>query len=70
MSMALEQQPQERFIRRQEVENLVGLKHAKIYALMHGEAFPRQVRIGGAVRWRLSEIQKWMDEKIAASDAQ
>lgn len=52
----------DRFIRRDEVTNLVGIKPSRIYELIHEGRFPRQIRIGGAARWSLMEIVKWQDE--------
>ena len=55
----------ERLLKRREVEQMVGLSVAAIYARMDAGTFPRPVRIGtgknGAVAWRLSDIQKWID---------
>lgn len=54
--------PTERLLRRQDVEGLVGLKHSALYRWMKTGDFPRPVRLGGrAVRWRLSDIEDWMD---------
>ena len=55
----------ERLIRRPEVEKMVGLKRSAIYKKMERGEFPKPVRIGErAVAWRLSEIIKWMDERL------
>ena len=55
----------ERLLKRREVEQMIGLSVAAIYAKMDAGTFPRPVRIGsgknGAVAWRLSDIQRWID---------
>ena len=50
----------DRLIPRREVEQLVGLKHSSLYKLMRSGAFPLPLKIGHAVRWRLSEVQSWV----------
>ena len=58
----MEDMPTERFLRRQDVEGLVGLKHSALYRWMKTGDFPRPVRLGArAVRWRQSDVQEWMD---------
>ncbi|MBN9047670.1 MAG: AlpA family phage regulatory protein [Rhizobiales bacterium] len=56
----------ERLIRLDEVERLVGLKHSTIYLLIQSGEFPRQIPVTKrSVRWRLSEIQRWIEERAA-----
>ena len=52
----------DRLLTRTEVERLVGLRHTAIYKLMREGKFPEPLRIGTkAVRWRLSEVEAWVD---------
>lgn len=52
----------DRLIRCGEVEKMTGLSRSHIYGLMRAGKFPKQVSISpGSVRWKLSEIQEWMD---------
>ena len=52
----------DRLIRRQEVQALVGIGHTALYRWMHEGRFPRPVKVGSrAVRWRLSDVQAWID---------
>ena len=52
----------DRLLTRAEVERLVGLRRSAIYSLMRAGKFPVPLRISGnAVRWRLSEIEAWID---------
>ena len=60
----------DRLLRRPEVEAMTAMSCAAIYAKMHAGRFPRPVRIGtgprGAVAWRLSDIQKWIESRPIA----
>lgn len=56
-----------RILRRPQVENLIGLKRSKLYALMREGAFPRPVRLSaGAVGWRETDIAAWLQSREAA----
>lgn len=67
-------------LKRQEVERLVGLGHAAIYARMnpshpqYDPSFPKPVPVSGpinkpvAVRWVSTEVQEWIKARIAARD--
>jgi Predicted transcriptional regulator len=53
---------QERLLRIGEVENLVGLKKTKLYGLITEGRFPAAIHLGTrSVRWKLSDIQSWID---------
>jgi len=44
-----------------QVEKMVGISESTIYKLVKQGMFPEQVRISTrCVRWRLSEVQEWM----------
>jgi prophage regulatory protein len=52
----------ERYLRRSEVERLVGLSKATIYRRVRAKNFPAPYHIGGcAVRWRRSELVAWSE---------
>lgn len=52
----------ERLLKRREVEEITGFSRTTIYRLMAEGAFPRPLRIGeNSVRWRMSDLQKWME---------
>lgn len=61
----------DRLLRRPEVETMTAMSCAAIYAKMAAGYFPRPVRIGagprGAVAWRLSDIQRWIDSRPLAN---
>ena len=50
-----------RFLRRREVEQMVGLSRTSIYRLADSGDFPHPIRGGPrAVRWSLRDIEQWM----------
>jgi prophage regulatory protein len=57
-------------LRRDVVEARTGLSRSSIYARVAAGAFPRQVFLGGkAVGWIESEVQAWIDQRIAERDS-
>lgn len=60
---------QDRFLRIHQVINMSGLARATIYQRMKLGQFPAQVRLGPkSVAWLASEINNWMQSRIAASN--
>ncbi|CAI1194497.1 helix-turn-helix transcriptional regulator [Serratia marcescens] len=58
--------PRERFIRLPEVLYTTGLSRSTVYEMMGRKQFPVQVSLGGKnVAWLVSEVEHWMDERIA-----
>ncbi len=56
------------FLRRKEVERIVGLSRPTIYRLIKLGMFPKQIHLGtGSVRWRLSEITAWQSNPSKAA---
>lgn len=56
----------ERFIRIEEVSEITGLAKATIYRYVNGGMFPRPIPLGGRrVAWLLSELEAWMNERLA-----
>lgn len=52
---------QEKLLRLADVETAVGLKKSKLYSLIGEGNFPRPVKLSKrSVRWKLSDIQKWI----------
>ncbi len=50
------------YLRRQEVEKMVGLSRSSIYRMMAEGRFVRPYRLGAAaVRWRYSEVREWLE---------
>lgn len=57
-----------RIIRLSEVIARVGLCRASIYNLIKANDFPAQIQLGiNSVGWIESEVQTWIDNRIAAS---
>ncbi|HEJ8043625.1 TPA: AlpA family transcriptional regulator [Serratia marcescens] len=58
--------PRERFIRLPEVLYTTGLSRSTVYEMMSHKQFPAQISLGGKnVAWLASEVEQWMDERIA-----
>ncbi|HEV2682369.1 MAG TPA: AlpA family phage regulatory protein [Rhodanobacter sp.] len=54
----------DRFIRLPAVKEMSGLSRTGIYAGMKNNSFPQSCPIGArAIAWRLSDIEKWMNER-------
>lgn len=54
-------------LRRPIVEAMCGIGTSCLYKLMRDGDFPRPLRIApGAVRWRRSEVQAWIDSRPTA----
>ncbi len=54
----------ERLLTLKEVINLIGFKKATIYKYIKNGKFPKQIKIGKASRWKLSDIEKWINSHI------
>lgn len=52
-----------------DVEASVGFKRSHIYDLIKKRRFPAPVAIGTSRRWKKSDIQNWIAEKIQQSIA-
>jgi len=66
-SEAAGRQRPRRMLRLRGVEECVGFSRSAIYRAMEDDGFPRPVRIGRrAVAWVESEVQAWLDTKLAA----
>ena len=57
----------ETLLTRPEVEQFCRVSRSKIYRGMREGWFPAPLRIGPrSVRWRLSDLEKWLDERPLA----
>ncbi|MGD8112863.1 AlpA family transcriptional regulator [Vibrio sp. TRT 17S01] len=60
-----------RFLRIQDVMSLTGLGRSTIYKFMDEDIFPKTIPLGGrAVGWLESEIEEWMESRLALRDNQ
>lgn len=64
--------PADRFLPLEEVRKLTGLGTTSVYKLQKQGKFPHGVRIVGSktVRWPESRVLSWIQQQIAAADAQ
>ena len=58
---------QEKLLPLPEVEDTTGFKKSHIYALIKQGLFPAPVAIGASRRWKHSDVQNWIAEKIKQS---
>lgn len=70
MNTLSEQKPQtKRFLRRADVERATGFSGATLYRLAALGRFPKPMKIGArASAWLESEVQAWVDARIAERD--
>jgi prophage regulatory protein len=57
--------PLDRYLRRKEVEERVGLKKSAIYNHIKAGTFPKPEHLRGkrTARWRASAIARWMEDQ-------
>lgn len=57
-------------LRRRQVEQLVQLSRSTIYAAVKAGTFPAPVRIGaGAVAWRRTALEVWLEARPLSTEA-
>ena len=57
----------QRILRIAEVLAMISLSKPQVYKMMNAGDFPRPIRLTGkAVGWRLSDVQAWIDTRLAA----
>ena len=57
-----------KIMKRKDVENVTGLSRSSVYAKMENGTFPKAIKLSErSVGWLESEIQGWLNERIAAS---
>ncbi|MEZ8055873.1 AlpA family transcriptional regulator [Vibrio atlanticus] len=60
-----------RFLRLKDVIAATGLSRSTIYKFMDEEVFPKTIPLGGrAVAWLESEIEEWMEQRLALREIQ
>ena len=65
-----EQSRRRRFLRLREVVERVGLSRTRIYELIGAERFPKQIKLSDrASAWLESDVDAWMDARIADTEA-
>jgi len=60
----------QKFLRRREVQEIVGLKRTAIYDRIAAGQFPRPVQLGSrrSVAWVEAEIIEWQRDRVAERD--
>lgn len=59
-----------RFLRRREVEQIVGLSRSTLYVMISEGRFPKPIRIGNrAVAWSEQAIHNWMQARTDLGEA-
>ena len=60
-------QSQQKFIRLTQVQEIVPYSASHIWRLERSGEFPKRIRLGGnRVAWLQSEVESWIEGKIAA----
>lgn len=58
----------DRFMRRPEVQHATGLSRSSVYRLLEAKDFPAPIRLSlNMVAWLESEVQAWIEDRVAAS---
>lgn len=53
---------EERLLRRKDVQKIVPIATATIYAKIKALRFPKQYKNGGTACWKMSEIQEYIEK--------
>lgn len=54
------QEIEEKLLRIKDVKLYIPFSTAKIYRLMNENQFPKSIKVGGSVLWRLSDIKNYV----------
>jgi predicted DNA-binding transcriptional regulator AlpA len=46
-----------------QIGELLGLTREAIYGRRHRDDFPPAIRIGNVLRWRIEDIEHWLEER-------
>jgi prophage regulatory protein len=56
----------EKFLKLEEVLDMVGMGQTWVYEEIKEKRFPDSIPLGSARRWVLSEVQEWMQKQVEA----
>ncbi len=57
-----------KFLRRNEVEKVTGLKRSSIYSKIKEGDFPKPIKLGmRAVAWLEADVMQWIESKVTDS---
>ena len=51
----------ERLLKVEEIASRLGVSRRTVYRLADVGQLPAPIRLGGMIRWRASEIERWLD---------
>lgn len=54
-------------INMKKITQLIGMTDKWVYSLIQKQAFPKPIKMGRSSRWRLSDIENWIDEQAIAN---
>jgi prophage regulatory protein len=59
----------ERIVRKPEAVKITGLSHVTLWRMERDGKFPKRIALGQkAVGWRLSDIEQWMETRMAVNE--
>ncbi|WP_313080514.1 MULTISPECIES: AlpA family transcriptional regulator [Enterobacteriaceae] len=58
---------EDRFVDMAFITRLLGVSDKWIYRLIKGGIFPKPIKLGRSSRWLQSEVEAWLQERIAQS---
>ena len=56
--------PASRMINVREVATILSISPRSVWRLVSRRELPQPLRFGRTVRWRLADIERWIDEKL------
>lgn len=60
----------DRLINRRDLAGMLGgISMMTLWRREHEPGFPKKMKIGGGVFWKLSEMMAWIDKRAAQADA-
>lgn len=58
---------QYRLIDMKQITQLIGMTDKWIYSLIQKQLFPKPIKLGRSSRWRLKDIEMWIDTQAVRS---
>lgn len=49
-----------------EVGQIVGFSRSKIRVMLAAGEFPKPLKLGRSVRWRIADVHRWIDQQATA----
>lgn len=49
-----------------EVGRIVGFSRSKVHVMLEAGEFPKPLKLGRSVRWRIADVHRWIDQQAAA----